>query len=141
MKSNKICGIYKIENLINKKLYVGSSNDINRRWNEHTKSLNSNSHPNEHLQFSWNKYGQNNFTFSILEECEENKLLEREQFYIDNLNVLNDSIGYNIAPYADKPYLSDYGKEKIKKVNSELFKGENCIFNKYSEKDVLDVIE
>lgn len=141
MENNIICGIYKIENLINKKLYVGSSNNIKRRWGEHIKSLNNNLHPNKHLQFSWNKYGQNNFTFNVLEECEEYNLLEREQFYIDDLNVLNDSIGYNIAPYADKPYLSDYGKERVKEVNSELFKGENCVFNKHTEKDVLYVIE
>lgn len=141
MQTEQKCGIYKIENIVNKKIYVGSSNNIKRRWKEHINQLNSNSHPNRHLQFSWNKYGQNNFIFNILEECKEEDLINREQFYIDNLNVLNDSFGYNIAPYADKPFLSDYGKEKVKKTNSELFKGENCNFNKYSEKEILYVID
>lgn len=30
-------GIYKIENLINGKVYIGQSKDIKKRWNEHRK--------------------------------------------------------------------------------------------------------
>ena len=33
--SEKICGIYKITNLINGKVYIGQSQDIYERWAEH----------------------------------------------------------------------------------------------------------
>ena len=45
---NKICGIYMIRNKVNGKMYIGKSIDINRRWADHIKSLQSNSHYNEY---------------------------------------------------------------------------------------------
>ena len=56
-------GIYKIENKINGKVYIGQSNNIIRRWEEHISKLNNNSHENKILQYSWNKYGMYNFDF------------------------------------------------------------------------------
>jgi len=46
----KISGIYKIINKIDGKYYVGSSQDINKRWNSHLNKLNKNNHINIHLQ-------------------------------------------------------------------------------------------
>jgi len=86
----KIIGIYKIENIVTKKFYIGSSNDVNFRYRAHLSKLKNNSHNNKHLQSTYNKYGIQTFSFSILEECDINILLEREQFYIDSFdwNVL-----------------------------------------------------
>ena len=54
-------GIYKITNKINNKIYIGSSYSISKRISEHKYQLRRNSHPNIHLQSSWNKYGEDNF--------------------------------------------------------------------------------
>ena len=35
MAREKICGIYKITNLINGKVYIGQSTNIERRWKDH----------------------------------------------------------------------------------------------------------
>jgi group I intron endonuclease len=78
---NKTSGIYKIINKVNGKYYVGSSNDIRCRWSGHKKQLKRNNHNNPHLQFSWNKYGPDNFEFVIVEETPEDKLVE--QHYLD----------------------------------------------------------
>jgi group I intron endonuclease len=78
-------GIYKIECIINNKIYIGSSNNIHRRKIEHMSSLKRNKHFNKYIQRSWNKYGEENFMFEILENCEVEKLIEREQYYIDTL--------------------------------------------------------
>lgn len=43
-------GIYQIENKINSKVYIGSSNNIKRRWQKHKALLRHNKHPNSHLQ-------------------------------------------------------------------------------------------
>jgi len=48
-------------------------------------SLKRNKHFNKYIQRSWNKYGEENFMFEILENCEVEKLIEREQYYIDTL--------------------------------------------------------
>lgn len=94
-------GIYSIKNLVNNKIYVGSSIDLYTRYFQHKSDLNKGIHKNKHLQNAWNKYGSNNFSFSIIEIVRnETELLKREQFWIDKLNVCNREIGYNIVPIA-----------------------------------------
>lgn len=90
-------GIYMILNKINGKLYIGQARNIEERWKNHKSDLKHNRHYNTHLQSSWNKYGEENFVFIVLCECEENKLYELEQYYIFTLDALNSEIGYNKA--------------------------------------------
>jgi len=80
-----LIGIYQIRNVINEKIYIGSAINIDRRWNEHVSLLKRTKHHSRHLQSAWNKYGEENFEFSILEECEKEQLVEREQYYIDSV--------------------------------------------------------
>lgn len=92
-------GIYLITNLVNNKVYVGSSVDLLKRYKEHEYYLKKNKHHNMHLQRAWDKYGENNFSFSILEIVfEKNELIEREQYWMDFYNVSEK--GYNINPVA-----------------------------------------
>lgn len=91
-------GVYKIINLITEKVYVGSAVDIERRWCEHKRGLNYNRHHSHKLQNSANKHGIENFIFELIEECDKELLIEREQYWMDLLcSVVN---GYNVAPTA-----------------------------------------
>lgn len=90
-------GIYKIENKINGKIYVGQSRNIDQRWYAHKNELNRNKHCNEYLQNSWNKYGEESFEFSVLEECTIDKLNDREIFWINKLYSNNHDYGYNLT--------------------------------------------
>jgi group I intron endonuclease len=76
-------GIYRIRNLVNNKCYIGSSKNINRRWHRHKCGLRNNHHENVILQRAWNKYGEENFVFEVIEECDLSILLETEQKYLD----------------------------------------------------------
>jgi group I intron endonuclease len=76
-------GIYKITILNN--IYIGSSSNLARRLWEHEWRLKSNKHNNNHLQNVYNKYNIENFITEILEYCELEVLLKREQYYIDLL--------------------------------------------------------
>jgi group I intron endonuclease len=80
----KICGIYCIKNLINGKIYIGSSNDIKKRFNNHKNLLKNNKHTNNHLQSAWNKYKEKSFEFIILEECLIKNLKQKEYDIIKN---------------------------------------------------------
>ena len=97
-------GIYQITNLINNKIYIGSSKDICSRWKRHIAELNNNKHINGYLQRSWNKHGQDNFSFSILcilpDDYTKDQILEVEQMFLDDLDFSNS---YNINIKATCP--------------------------------------
>lgn len=86
-------GIYKIENLVNHKVYIGQSINIERRKYSHKNDLKRNCQHNKLMQQDFNLYGIENFSFEILELCAKNKLNEREQFYIQKYQ--SDIQGYN----------------------------------------------
>jgi len=81
----KIVGIYEIRSKIHpERCYIGSATDITyRRWSRHRKDLREQKH-NPILQNHYNKYGLEDLVFTILEECPKEKLIIREQYYIDN---------------------------------------------------------
>lgn len=78
-------GIYKIINLINNKIYIGSAINLKRREYEHFRMLEKNIHYNDYLQRSYNKYKQENFKFEIITLCNKEELINLEQYYIDTL--------------------------------------------------------
>jgi len=84
--------IYLIENKINGKKYVGCTiYTIEHRFQEHIKAINK--FPNRPLYRAMKKYGIDNFSISILEECDESLLTEREVHWIEELNTYKN--GYN----------------------------------------------
>lgn len=92
-------GIYKITNKVNNHCYIGQSRNIEKRWNNHIyHDKSKNEYP---LYRAFKKYGIDNFTFEILEECSLNELNKKEQYYIKIYQPeYNQTIGvsYNIVP-------------------------------------------
>lgn len=95
MPKDKISGIYCIENMINHKKYIGLSKNISQRFSNHKTHLNGGYHINDHLQSAWNKYGEDNFKFYIIETCCEGELKEKEIYYIKKYQTKNRLYGYN----------------------------------------------
>jgi len=107
-------GIYTIENLITKKLYVGYTENFKERFCNHINTLNREVHGNEHLQKAWNKYGQENFSFEILVTCSLEFLESEEHYWCTILNVHNPKYGYNIkATHPEKGKITDNDKLRI----------------------------
>ena len=90
-------GIYMILNTYNNKCYIGSTKNFSKRKYEHFNTLSKNKHHSSHLQKAYNKYGREKFVFVVLEECEVDKLIEREIFWIKLKNSINSDYGYNMA--------------------------------------------
>lgn len=90
-------GIYKIENMIDHKKYIGQSRNIEKRWQRHksTAFCETDKAYDTHLYRAIRKYGLNNFNFSIIEECSTDKLNEREKFWIAYYNSFEQ--GYNLT--------------------------------------------
>lgn len=95
-------GVYGIVNLINNKIYIGSSINLSKRKASHFSHLRKNNHNSSHLQKAFNKYGEDNFRFIILEELLDIELLlVREQYYIDSHDSTSPKKGYNIRRIAE----------------------------------------
>lgn len=90
-------GIYKITNLTNNKVYIGSTKNIEHRFHEHLSKLKGGYHINKHLQAAFDKYGESNFKFELLREASEGILRRAEQFYINKYQSINPKYGYNKA--------------------------------------------
>lgn len=113
------CGIYKIVNLVDNKVYIGSSLNMESREYKHFWMLNKNIHDNKHLQNSFNKNGLDNFEFEIVEECDESLLINRENHYINFHNSNSQECGYNMASVNEfrRNTYNDEVKIKLSKYN------------------------
>lgn len=91
------CGIYKITNQYNQKCYIGQSVNIEHRWRQHRRAVNKTESDTYDypLYRAIRKYGIENFSFEIIEECSFSEQDEREIYYINHYNSI--LYGYNIS--------------------------------------------
>lgn len=109
--------IYKITNNINRKVYIGQSNQPRGRWNKHKSSAKR--CPTQIIHIAMNKYGVNNFTFEIiasvipiLDENEYCKVTdELERYFIQEYKSFGQ--GYNVSPGGDTTPKTKEWKAKI----------------------------
>jgi len=118
----KKVGIYRIYCKANGKSYYGQTNDYDRRIIEHRKRLRHKSKKNHHcihLQNAWNLYGEDQFEFSLIEECNEELLTEREQWYFDTYG--SQGVLFNTALCAEATRrgasVSEETKQKLREAN------------------------
>lgn len=99
-----VCGIYKITNKIKNISYIGQSVDIYYRWEAHKKEAYKKESPlyNSYLYRSMRRYGINNFSFEIIEECPSELLNEKEIYWIKHFNTYRN--GYNNTLGGDHGY-------------------------------------
>jgi len=90
-------GIYKITSPSNK-VYVGLSKDIKARWRGY--SIKKKTAPQQpKLYYSFKKYGVENHKFEVLEECKFKDLSEREIYYIEKYNSVNEGLNVSSGGY------------------------------------------
>ena len=109
-------GVYRILNIVTGKCYVGSATHIAGRWNKHRKRIKEKTHSRK-LQNALNKYGADNFEFSVLEYCEPEECVVREQYWIDFLDSYKN--GYNSRPFAESQFGFRHSTESIQKMKGK----------------------
>ena len=143
----KICAVYRITNTVTGDFYIGSSKDVKHRWASHKCKYAWNRCPNNPLYIDMKKYSVENFVFEVLAEVEEDKLKEKEQYFIETLkptyNQMNAK-GWDVARYKEykktdkckdyqKQYHKEYqksekGKESHRKANNKYY-SQLCFYN------------
>ena len=112
-------GIYKIQSIRNFKVYIGSAINIQYRWKRHLSDLRKNKHHCITLQRHYNKYGESDLLFEVIEYCKEEELIKKEQSYLDFFTKK-----FNICDVAGS-CIGIKKSEEFKKKISILTKGAN----------------
>ena len=105
------CGIYKITNNINSHSYIGQSINIEERWRHHKRyDIKRSQYP---LYRAFEKYGLNNFSWEILEECSEEELDTKEEYYIQLYNTYLQGYNQTLGGQGSKHYSIKLSAEDI----------------------------
>lgn len=155
---NSFC-VYKITNLINDKIYIGKTNNLEYRWRNHLISSRKDS-PIYPIHRAIKKYGKEKFSITIIEsDSLEELIFEREKFWITyyktNIIKYGDEFGYNLTDGGEGSaghIMSEEGKEKLrqfnlgkkysletKKIQSLQRQGENNNLSKLTDKEVAEI--
>lgn len=116
-------GIYKITHKASSAFYIGSAKNIALRWRRHVRQLNQNEHHSKYLQRVCNKHGMDGLAFEIVELCNTDQLLVREQFYLDTLKPQMNAYKIAGSPQGFKH------SEETKRKQSENQKGRKVVFS------------
>jgi len=98
-------GVFLIRNTANKKIFIGSSMNLNAVWNSQKFQLDMGTHRNPALQSDWIKFGASNFSYEILSEVKRTEKTDAEYrrevkaleaLFLEELKPFDES-GYNRA--------------------------------------------
>jgi group I intron endonuclease len=92
-------GVYSFKNKLDGKRYIGTSVDLEKRKRQHLRGLRRNKHENSRLQNAWNKYGEDNFEYEVLQRCPKVECVEWEAAWILIFETTDRDKGYNICPH------------------------------------------
>jgi len=99
-------GVYKLVNLVNGKVYIGSTTKLRQRRFSHLSKLRNGKHENRNIQNDWNEYGENNFNWEVIQIIDDISdtfsLIPREQYWMNFYRSYDRESGYNISPTAGK---------------------------------------
>ncbi len=101
-------GVYVITNTRDSKRYVGVSADIESRWGGHRSDLRRGKHHSTLMQQAWNEFGEDAFTFEVLEVCGTTDFSSKEPSYIRQYRTNEPEYGYN-KQYGEEMKYNPYG--------------------------------
>ncbi|HEV8591361.1 MAG TPA: GIY-YIG nuclease family protein [Pyrinomonadaceae bacterium] len=100
--SRRPMGVFQIRNLVNEKIYVGSSLDLTAMFNRIRFQLFAGAHMNKALETDWRNLGSDKFAFEVLEEIFPRK--DPNYDYAADLETLEDLWLEKLEPYGDRGY-------------------------------------
>lgn len=104
-------GVYQLRNIVNGKVMIGSSLNLEKVTNSLKFQLELNGYINKELQLEWNEYGADKFEFEILDEFKPSENDPPGKNYLKEVKELEELWLDKLQPYDEK----GYNKIKIKK--------------------------
>ena len=136
-----ISGIYIIKNTINDKVYIGTAVCIKQRFIGHKNQFKKQVH-NDRFQNFVNKYGFNTLIFEVIEYVnDKEKLIEREQYWIDYYESWKSKKGFNICKIAGSTFGVKMPKSHIEASKKRMMGNEYGKGKKWSEKEKIEIGE
>ena len=121
-------GIYKISCVVDEKVYIGLSANIDNRLRFHKNRLKTNSHKNKHLQNAWNRYGEDRFKFEVIEMCDIDQMNEKEKHWISFYRSDKREFGFNKTAGGEFGRVSDeINQQRIDKLKLQTISKEQRI--------------
>ena len=130
-------GIYKITNLVNGKIYIGQSINIEKRWKDHQlRAFQKSKEYNKYLYRAIRKYGIDCFSFEVICECSKEELDELEHKYIVQYKSNDKQYGYNETGGYDQPQYGFSGEThpRHKLTKEEVYYIREC-YNQHKDKN------
>lgn len=119
-KDHRIPVIYKITNLVNEKIYIGSAKSLYRRHSEYKRVESPKYKASRPIEHAIKRDGFKSFVFEIVEEVDDvAMLIEREQYWIDALKPFDPKIGYNMCRVANSTIGLKYSDETKLKISEK----------------------
>jgi group I intron endonuclease len=109
-------GVYMIKCISTEKYIIGETGNVKKRLLYHIQNLKGNRHENPYLQNAWNKYGEDKFSYHVIEYCDFSECKIREDYYCKLYDSHNHDKGFNLRPTGMdlKTKFSQETKDKIK---------------------------
>ena len=115
-------GIYMCTCNINGKSYIGQSCDVKLRKCHHLSQLRNNNHFNQYFQNAYNKYKEYNFSWTVLEYCNEEDLDDREMYWIAYYNTYKEGFNANEGGAANRHFdRTDEFKQKMSTIIKDVW--------------------
>ena len=95
-------GVFQIRNMVNNKIFIDSSVNLDKIWNRHRVELNFGNHRNAVLQKEWKEFGEGNFQFEILSEIEQRE--DPTIDYAKEAKLLAQLFIEELKPFGEKGY-------------------------------------
>lgn len=97
-------GVFQIKNLVNGKVFIAGSVNLDAIFNRNRMELKLGGHPNKALQSEWNQFGEDNFAFEVLFEMEPGDNDQTD--YVKEVRELEKMYVAELKPYGEKGYHS-----------------------------------
>jgi len=101
-ETHRPMGVFQIRNKVNQKVFVDSSLNVPGKINRHKFALNARSHASKTLQADWEKFGEDQFEFEVLEDVVPRESPDYD--YKSDLEVLEDLWLEKLLPNGTRGY-------------------------------------